>query len=110
MFRYFADKNRLNLTSGRELSYTINSLAGGTLAFKREILAEVPWRPLDCHEDVAFCRDCSEVGIPMLATSRFKYVAVRRDNGAHTYQVPISHLLRKCRIFPEEADPYDVVV
>jgi len=111
VYRWFPQRGLLGRTSsGMRIAYTSGLVSGATLSFKREVLAEVPWRPLSRDEDAAFCADCFDSAIPLLATSPFNFVSVRHENGDHTWRVPRGYFDSRLSYCPPGAAPQDVLL
>ncbi|MGA8260438.1 MAG: glycosyltransferase family A protein [Arenicellales bacterium] len=109
-FTYLEDSGAMKIHRGPEYDYTTGALSGATITFKRELLDEIGWRALQDGEDVAFCADCFNAGIPVLSGSRFNFVTVRSANGDHTSEVSEEQYKRRFRDLPAAARPADVLL
>ena len=76
---------RLYETSRPEFIYTRLTAGGGRMAFRRKVLQEVSWRPMQVGSDLEFMWDCFARCIPQLAVDRFNFVRYRGQAREHTW-------------------------
>ncbi|MFC4078387.1 glycosyltransferase [Salinithrix halophila] len=71
-------------------------VAGATLVAKQEVFRKVRFPDSTLGECLSFLRGCRKKGFKIYSTSRYNFVAYRRqDHKSHTWQIPYPVLIRQ---------------
>ncbi|SDM44569.1 glycosyltransferase family 2 protein [Bacillus sp. OK048] len=89
---YFKRKNALVYVQGPENSIT-DSVAGATLAFKKEIFKDVQFEKVNRAEDYFFIDQAKQFGHTVYALDRNDFVVIRHDTENHTWKVSDEELM-----------------
>lgn len=72
-------------------------LQGGTLLFKASIMKDVSFRNQNQETDRFFVEDGLNSGYNVYSTSKYNYAYCRREDSAHTWNIPNRLLLTLCK-------------
>ena len=110
-FIYFESINALALRKRNLENSFVNNVAGATLSFKKDVSTKVPF----CIDkkngvDTNFRKRALSMGFKIYSTSRFNFVAHRRENSIdHTWKIEDEELLRAFPIIKYTDDYKDIV-
>ena len=106
---YYVHFEASDTTALREIApdhtFTSSTLAGGTLFIQADVVRDIPFDSYSISEDADFLRSARIAGCPIYAADRFNYVRLRpRQLLSHSWQIPDSEFLKKCRDFTHGLD------
>ena len=98
-FMYFEESDTTALAElTPEHTFTSSTIAGGTLFIQTDVARDFSFRSLSLAEDTHFQRSAERAGCRLYSADRFNYLRVRmRQLSTHSWQIPDSEFLQKCR-------------
>jgi glycosyltransferase involved in cell wall biosynthesis len=93
--KFFQGKRLLVITTPSQKNKFVNSVAGGTLLFKRQLHKRIRFASRSLGEDQDFIRRTRANGYKLFATSPYNFVGIRRKNKqSHTWKASDKSVLR----------------
>ncbi|HZG73846.1 MAG TPA: glycosyltransferase, partial [Chondromyces sp.] len=89
---YFHNEKALIFVSNEEESY-VDSIAGATLVFRKEVWEQVPFEKMNRAEDYFFIKQSKEKGYKIYSANRYHFATIRYNTDKHTWKISNDELM-----------------